>query len=130
MGENDGGFPGAMADGGTPVGRRPGPGEVIYDLTERVEGRVGPAAAEIDRAGGRRIFDLTEVIEEGPVFPPEAEAFREEMIRRVETAAGAIARQILPAVAERIAREGFPEIAARIVREEIEKLKSETEDAP
>jgi hypothetical protein len=52
------------------------------------------------------------------------------MTRRVETAAGAIARQILPAVAERIAREGFPEIAARIVREEIEKLKSETEDAP
>lgn len=130
MSENDGGFPGATVDGGKPAGRRPGPGEVIYDLTEMVEGSVGPTAAEIDRAGKRRIFDLTDVIEEGPVFPPDAAAFREEMIRRADAAARDIARQIVPAVAERLAREGFPEIATRIVREEIEKLKSETEDAP
>ena len=117
MSENDGGFPGAMADGANPAGPGPGPGEVIYDLTDVV-------------ADQRRVFDLTDVIEEGPVFPPDAAAFREEMIRRAEAAARDIARQIVPAVAERLARDGFPEIAARIIREEIEKLKSETEDAP
>jgi len=128
MSENDGGFPGATDRGGHPCGPRPG--EAIYDLTEVVEGGDGLAAVEVDRAGERRIFDLTDVIEEGPVFPPEAAAFREEMIRRAEAAARDIARQIVPAVAERLAREGFPEIAARIIREEIDKLKSETEGEP
>jgi hypothetical protein len=51
---------------------------------------------------GDRIFDLTDVVEEGS---------HDEITRQVSE------------IAERIAREIIPDIAERVIREEIEKLK-------
>ena len=60
----------------------------------------------------RVIYDLTDVVEEGPV--PRALTVAEfdvELMKKVSE------------VAERIAREIVPEIAERVIREEIERLK-------
>ncbi len=59
----------------------------------------------------RRVYELTEVVEEPRIDAIVGGRLQDEITRKVTE------------VAERIAREQFPGIAERVIREEIENLK-------
>ncbi len=65
---------------------------------------------------GDRIYDLVDVVEEGPRKPTPEAVLNEEIIRKVEE------------ISEKVARQMFPRIAERIIREEIEELKKKIDD--
>ena len=65
---------------------------------------------------GDRIYDLVDVVEEGPREPAPEAVLNEEIIRKVEE------------ISEKVARQMFPRIAERIIKEEIEELKKKIDD--
>ncbi|MEA3470797.1 MAG: hypothetical protein U9R24_03675 [Thermodesulfobacteriota bacterium] len=65
---------------------------------------------------GDRIYDLVDVVEEGPGAPAPESILNEEIIKKVEE------------ISEKVARQMFPGIAERIIREEIEELKKKIDE--
>jgi hypothetical protein len=65
---------------------------------------------------GDRIYDLVDVVEEGPGDPAPEGILNEEIIKKVEE------------ISERVARQMFPGIAERIIKEEIEELKKKIDE--
>jgi hypothetical protein len=63
-----------------------------------------------------RIYDLVDVVEEGPGDPTPEGNLNEEIIKKVEE------------ISEKVARQMFPRIAERIIKEEIEELKKTMND--
>jgi hypothetical protein len=89
------------------------PQDVIHDLLDRLEDSSGfPEQGLQGRGAGReRIYDLVDVIEKRPRMAFVDTGLHEEIMKRAMEIAEKVAREIIPAVAE------------RVIREEIEKLK-------
>jgi hypothetical protein len=89
------------------------PGDRIYDLLEAVETVSGASGegAFAAKPGPERIYDLLDVVEKKPKLAFVDTGLHDEIMKR----AGEIA--------EKVAREVIPALAERIIREEIEKLK-------
>jgi hypothetical protein len=89
------------------------PGDRIYDLLEVVEPVSGASGegASTAKPGPERIYDLLDVVEKKPKLAFVDTGLHDEIMKR----AGEIA--------EKVAREVIPALAERIIREEIEKLK-------
>jgi hypothetical protein len=89
------------------------PQDVIHDLRDVLEdssrfaGQVLPGKG----AGRERIYDLVDVVEKKPRMAFVDTGLHEEIMKRAAEIAEKVAREVIPAVAE------------RIIREEIEKLK-------
>jgi hypothetical protein len=89
------------------------PQDVIHDLRDVLEdssrfpGQILPGKG----AGRERIYDLVDVIEKKPRMAFVDAGLREEIMKRATEVAEKVAREVIPAVAE------------RVIREEIEKLK-------
>jgi hypothetical protein len=73
--------------------------------------KIGRPAEPMFLGDKRRVYELTEVVEEPRIDAIVGGRLQDEITRKVTE------------VAERIAREQFPGIAERVIREEIENLK-------
>ncbi len=89
------------------------PTDVIHDLSEVVEESAGAPERHLAglRAGSVKIYDLVDVVEKKPRMAFVDAGLHEEIMRKATESAEKLAREIVPAVAE------------RVIREEIEKLK-------
>ena len=89
------------------------PQDIIHDMLDVLEDSSGfPRQGLPGRGAGReRIFDLVDVVEKKPRMAFVDAGLREEIMKRATEVAENVAREVIPAVAE------------RIIREEIEKLK-------
>ena len=94
-------------------GRMLRPDDRIHDLLDVVGD--SPGFAEEGPAGRRTapevIYDLVDVVEKKPKMAFVDTGLRDEIMRRAAEIAEQVAREVIPAVAE------------RVIREEIEKLK-------
>jgi len=89
------------------------PTDVIHDLLEALEESSGAQERNLAKrgAGSVKIYDLVDVVEKKPRMAFVDAGLHEEIMRRATEIAEKVAREIVPAVAE------------RVIREEIEKLK-------
>ncbi|NPV03701.1 MAG: hypothetical protein HPY67_03100 [Syntrophaceae bacterium] len=70
------------------------------------------------RDAGRKVYELTDVVEEPRIDALVGGRLQDEIMKKVAE------------IAERVAREQFPAIAERIIREEIETLKKTADESP
>lgn len=89
------------------------PTDVIHDLLEALEESSGAPERNLAKrgAGSVKIYDLVDVVEKKPRMAFVDAGLHEEIMRKATEIAEKVAREIVPAVAE------------RVIREEIEKLK-------
>ena len=92
------------------------PEDRVYDLVDVLGATPGFPPGEGQPAGipaPEKIYDLVDVVERRPKIAFVDAGLREEIMKRAAEITEQIAREIIPAVAE------------RVIREEIEKLKRE-----
>ena len=92
--------------------------EEIIDLVDEIRDDEENLEAFKDKDGwisadDEEIYDLINVVEEGPEGALGDREFNDKIAKQVSE------------IAEKIAREVVPEIAERVIREEIEKLKND-----
>ncbi len=87
--------------------------DIIHDLLDVLEDSSGlPSQGPPGKGTGReRIYDLVDVVEKKPRMAFVDAGLHEEIMKRAAEIAEKVAREVIPAVAE------------RVIREEIEKLK-------
>jgi hypothetical protein len=87
--------------------------DVIHDLLDALEDSSGfPGQGLPGRGAGReRIYDLVDVVEKKPRMAFVDTGLHQEIMKRAAEITEKVAREIIPAIAE------------RVIREEIEKLK-------
>lgn len=90
------------------------PEDRIYDLVDLIESATGPRKNGPERSSvPEKIYDLVDVVERKTKLAVVDTGIHDEILKRTEV------------IAEKIAREVIPAIAERVIREEIEKLKKE-----
>lgn len=90
------------------------PDDQIHDLLDSLDEEPGLPAGRTEGAhpGGQKIYDLVDVVEKkAPKLAFVDTGLRDEIMKRATE------------IAEKVAREMIPAIAERVIREEIEKLK-------
>ena len=90
------------------------PGEVIYELVDVVEEPSDPEFAVVAAESGPLVMPVGKKEMSSDISDIMTEMMTDETCRMIAT------------TVERVAREMIPAIAERVIREEIEKLKSET----
>jgi hypothetical protein len=93
------------------------PGEVIYELVDVVEEPSDPEVAVVAAEGGPLVMPIEKEMSSDimtGMMTDDHRGLTDETCRMIAT------------TVERVAREMIPAIAERVIREEIEKLKSET----
>ena len=90
------------------------PGEVIYELVDVVEEPSDPEFAVVAAESGPLVVPVGKKEMSSDISDIMTEMMTDETCRMIAT------------TVERVAREMIPAIAERVIREEIEKLKSET----
>lgn len=106
------------ADTRKPVFWRPlQPGEVIFELVDTI---ASPAAREFGDAMASDWNQAAAVAEKKPESNPLAGIRADEHREMIDETS-----RIIAATVERVAREMIPAIAERVIREEIEKLKKD-----
>ena len=90
------------------------PGEVIYELVDVVEEPSDPEFAVGTAQSGTLVMPVGKKEMSSDISDIMTEMMTDETCRMIAT------------TVERVAREMIPAIAERVIREEIEKLKSET----
>jgi hypothetical protein len=89
------------------------PQDIIHDMLDVLEdssGFPGPGLPG-GGAGRERIYDLVDIVEKKPRMAFVDTGLHQEIMKRASE------------IAEKVAREVIPAIAERVIREEIEKLK-------